>query len=134
MIRRDQESKMEEYNCRRTGCKLPDSAENMVACDLCERWFHFTCAGVSESVSDKSFICTDCEAAKERRTTERVRSVKSHATSASGNELELQQLEQEKRLRERMMAERKELEEKFLKEKTAMEAEFLQRKFRLEQI
>lgn len=29
-------------NCE---CRLPDSKEEMVACDQCDKWYHFTCAG-----------------------------------------------------------------------------------------
>ena len=29
-------------NCE---CRMPDSKEEMVACDGCDKWYHFTCAG-----------------------------------------------------------------------------------------
>ncbi|XP_062708969.1 uncharacterized protein LOC134288366 [Aedes albopictus] len=42
-------------------CKRPDSADaQMVACDKCQLWEHFTCAGVDETVKDRQYVCKDC--------------------------------------------------------------------------
>nr|XP_029729815.1 PHD and RING finger domain-containing protein 1-like [Aedes albopictus] len=41
-------------------CDRPDSDENMVACDGCECWYHFSCADVDESVSGQPWKCESC--------------------------------------------------------------------------
>ena len=49
---------LDEYNCN--ACSKPDTADNMVACDYCENWFHYDCAGVSTSIANKSWHCQGC--------------------------------------------------------------------------
>ncbi|XP_053698951.1 uncharacterized protein LOC128745910 [Sabethes cyaneus] len=47
------------FNCKR--CTLPDSADNhMVACDICQEWEHFKCAGVDERIADQPYQCQSC--------------------------------------------------------------------------
>ena len=50
-------------NCE---CRMPDSMEEMVACDKCDRWYHFTCAGFdvpppgdwfANTVHSKTVLC-----------------------------------------------------------------------------
>ncbi|XP_062540734.1 uncharacterized protein LOC134208804 [Armigeres subalbatus] len=48
----------EESSC--TACQRPDWSEDMVQCDHCDVWKHFSCAGVNESVAGKPFTCGDC--------------------------------------------------------------------------
>ena len=50
-----------EYNCQL--CSNPDSEDNMVACDLCEKWFHYMCAGVDSFIKEKDFVCVACAGA-----------------------------------------------------------------------
>ncbi|XP_029719372.1 uncharacterized protein LOC109412164 [Aedes albopictus] len=52
---------MEGHTCKT--CRGPDT-EDMVQCDRCDGWFHFSCVGVSEEVTDKSWSCTNCVTAK----------------------------------------------------------------------
>ncbi|XP_062703751.1 uncharacterized protein LOC134286189 [Aedes albopictus] len=52
---------MEGHTCKT--CRGPDT-EDMVQCDRCDGWFHFSCVGVSEEVADKSWSCTNCVTAK----------------------------------------------------------------------
>ncbi|XP_055918440.1 uncharacterized protein LOC129950533 [Eupeodes corollae] len=49
----------EEFNC--SCCDKPDSAEDMVQCDRCEMWNHFSCANVNSSIRDKAFLCRICQ-------------------------------------------------------------------------
>ena len=43
-------------NCE---CKMPDSQVEMVACDCCDRWYHFTCAGfIVPPLGD--WFCKNC--------------------------------------------------------------------------
>ncbi|XP_055589878.1 uncharacterized protein LOC129742057 [Uranotaenia lowii] len=48
----------EGYNCQ--ACKEKDT-EEMVACDRCDSWWHFACVGVSSSISERSFVCRNCQ-------------------------------------------------------------------------
>ncbi|XP_062556824.1 uncharacterized protein LOC134221650 [Armigeres subalbatus] len=41
-------------------CDRPDSAEDMVACDGCQSWYHYSCAEVDASVADQPWQCTSC--------------------------------------------------------------------------
>lgn len=47
----------------------PRQQEGMVACDCCDKWFHYTCVGVTDAVKkEKRWYCDDiaCQlAAKE---------------------------------------------------------------------
>ncbi|XP_058462439.1 uncharacterized protein LOC131437241 [Malaya genurostris] len=46
------------FNC--VACERPDSADNVVACDHCDNWWHYSCAGVSDTIADRSWICSRC--------------------------------------------------------------------------
>ncbi|XP_055645114.1 uncharacterized protein LOC129780714 [Toxorhynchites rutilus septentrionalis] len=50
------------YNCG--SCARPDHDESqMVYCESCERWFHFTCQQVTSDVKDDAtWVCIDCSA------------------------------------------------------------------------
>ncbi|XP_055551662.1 involucrin-like [Wyeomyia smithii] len=50
-----------DYNCQ--SCDRPDTAENdMVQCNLCKLWKHFSCAGVDDRIKQRSakYICRSC--------------------------------------------------------------------------
>ncbi|XP_055632650.1 uncharacterized protein LOC129773115 [Toxorhynchites rutilus septentrionalis] len=50
-----------EYNCK--GCNRPDNADTeMVCCDGCHEWEHFSCAGVDDTVRNRAYICKVCKA------------------------------------------------------------------------
>ncbi|XP_065074000.1 uncharacterized protein LOC135698068 [Ochlerotatus camptorhynchus] len=55
------EETVEGHTCRT--CQGSDTDE-MVQCDVCDGWHHFSCVGVSEEVADKSWSCTNCVTAK----------------------------------------------------------------------
>lgn len=55
------EETVEGHTCKT--CEGADT-EEMVQCDKCDGWFHFSCVGVSEEVADKSWSCTNCVTAK----------------------------------------------------------------------
>lgn len=99
-------------------CNRPNTAEpKMVQCDGCGRWYHFSCAGVGDSIEaeDRSYQCALC-----RPPYRAPSSVGSSSTTASAREarirLEMQQLEEEKQLKQKMLE---------------LEKEFLDRKFKL---
>lgn len=47
-----------ESNC--VNCDRWDSADNLVQCDQCDAWWHMSCAGVSQSVENRQWICQTC--------------------------------------------------------------------------
>lgn len=98
-------------NAQCIACNRPNTAEpKMVQCDGCNRWYHFSCAGVGDSIAaeDRSYKCALC-----RPPSRAASSVRTTSTTASAREarlrLEMQRLEEEKKL----------------------EKEFLDRKFKL---
>ncbi|GBP17522.1 hypothetical protein EVAR_74116_1 [Eumeta japonica] len=46
------------YSCGK--CKNLDNSQ-MVMCDRCDKWYHFTCVGVDSSVADYNWNCDICE-------------------------------------------------------------------------
>lgn len=47
------------FNCSK--CARPNSAEDMVACEQCEAWYHYSCVNVNASIKDEIFICEYCD-------------------------------------------------------------------------
>ncbi|XP_058443961.1 uncharacterized protein LOC131425801 [Malaya genurostris] len=47
---------------RVSSCKLCENFDNdnMVQCDLCDSWYHFSCVDVSESIAEVSWSCPGC--------------------------------------------------------------------------
>ncbi|XP_062713760.1 uncharacterized protein LOC134290608 [Aedes albopictus] len=41
-------------------CSKPDEHDDMVACDSCQLWHHYSCADVDASVKDRDWRCTNC--------------------------------------------------------------------------
>lgn len=43
-------------------CQLCSDVDNMdmVQCDSCDRWFHYECVGVTDSVADRVWCCQFC--------------------------------------------------------------------------
>ncbi|XP_055614645.1 uncharacterized protein LOC129760976 [Uranotaenia lowii] len=76
----------EAFNC--VACDRPDSAANLVQCDVCDKWWHQTCAGVTGSIENRPWTCRNCLPAAV--------SVRSGASSSSTRskrvQLQLQQL------------------------------------------
>ncbi|XP_062700972.1 uncharacterized protein LOC115254910 [Aedes albopictus] len=113
--------------------------EGMVACDSCNRWFHYRCVGVTEGVKDaKNWFCPDISCQKLAKKQEG-KPAKNRKKATSGNESDkssvtsesvvqtmdqkLKALEKERRAKEREMEEERVLKEKrmemdrFLREK-----------------
>ncbi|XP_062714917.1 uncharacterized protein LOC134291324 [Aedes albopictus] len=48
------------YTCR--SCNRQDPSEsNLISCDQCRQWEHFNCAGVSDTLQSRPFICKQCQ-------------------------------------------------------------------------
>ncbi|XP_055589014.1 uncharacterized protein LOC129741312 [Uranotaenia lowii] len=86
------------HNC--VACVHPDSADDLVACDRCDSWWHYSCAGVDDGVKNHQWVCAKCAnvptKASSIRTTSSVRKARL--------ELELKRLEEEKELERRFIA------------------------------
>lgn len=123
------------------GCAQPDSVEDMVQCDSCDAWWHYTCAKVDDSVKDQKWECIRCQAGSVGS-----RCAKSNTSSARERrarvQLELQRLDEEKALVDKMQREKEEQEkvareeekvrrEKALEDKKAIEEEYVRRKYQL---
>ncbi|XP_055588827.1 uncharacterized protein LOC129741145 [Uranotaenia lowii] len=84
----------DESNC--ATCNRPDSEEDMVQCDACDAWHHYTCAGVDVAVANLPWICGKCMNAKD----DDAASVHSHSSSILSASLsqmmDRQELEREK--------------------------------------
>lgn len=109
-------SSHDSYTC--AGCDRPDTADDIVQCDKCTAWWHFSCAKVDASVADHSnWICTKCLPSPMRPP----RSISNQTMSSNRRALlaiSLQRLAEEKELR------KKELE-------ISMEKEFVKAKYDL---
>ncbi|XP_055527219.1 uncharacterized protein LOC129719835 [Wyeomyia smithii] len=55
-----------ENNCAL--CAQPDEHDDMVACDSCHLWHHYSCVKVTASVQDRKWHCPSCEPLCEGRT------------------------------------------------------------------
>lgn len=66
----------DESSC--ANCDGPNSADYIVQCDRCYAWWHMTCAGVTDSVEDRSWSCSKCV-----HVTSDAESVKSMSTTKS---------------------------------------------------
>lgn len=58
-MNRSTDNKLQEESCCGS-CERPDNAESMVACDSCDTWYHFSCAGVDDNVTEQSWQCNSC--------------------------------------------------------------------------
>ncbi|XP_058465784.1 uncharacterized protein LOC131439138 [Malaya genurostris] len=99
-------------------CNRPDHAEDMVACDCCEKWFHFTCAGVQASICNKPWRCGYCSSRDDDRN-----STVSICSTTSSARLRLRQLKEAKTLDDRLLLQQAERERAYLAEKHQLEAE-----------
>ncbi|XP_058465085.1 uncharacterized protein LOC131438809 [Malaya genurostris] len=94
------------FNCK--GCERPDQEENMVACDKCSTWWHFSCAGVADSVADRSWKCNNCSPLRG--------SIVSGRT-AKTTRLRLKHLEEKKALEDKILDLRVQKEREYLAQK-----------------
>ncbi|EAT46148.1 AAEL002650-PA [Aedes aegypti] len=87
--------------CTCVACDNPEVEDDLVACDKCDKWWHFTCAGVSESISSRDWICPRCRPpsipVSSRSTTSSRRADLQRKRLAEQQELEKKELELERK-------------------------------------
>ncbi|XP_058827380.1 uncharacterized protein LOC131687320 [Topomyia yanbarensis] len=104
----DEESDVVESSCQE--CDASDNQE-MVQCDYCQKWSHFTCAAVTEAVENIDWCCKRCtkmmleqikaSGKKEYSTPEKPKSTTpSRRSNLTKIKMELQRLEEEERIRQ----------------------------------
>ncbi|XP_062705019.1 uncharacterized protein LOC134287353 [Aedes albopictus] len=101
------------HSCK--NCNRPDNAEDMVACDKCNGWWHFSCAGVQASICDRSWRCPNCSTF--------CGTIGSENSNASSARLRLKQLEEAKALEDKIRKEQADREREFLAAKHQLETE-----------
>nr|XP_029713239.1 leucine-rich repeat extensin-like protein 5 [Aedes albopictus] len=52
---------LDEHRSDCVQCDRLNGDENMVQCDGCQTWWHFSCAGVTDSIKDRSWSCPKCQ-------------------------------------------------------------------------
>ncbi|XP_062538033.1 uncharacterized protein LOC134206342 [Armigeres subalbatus] len=91
-------------------CDRPETFDNIVQCDQCNEWWHMTCAEVTPSVAERSWICGHCMPL----------SVLSRTTTSSARvarlALKKKQLEEQQAMEQRHLAEKYKLLEDELDE------------------
>lgn len=51
-------------------CSRPDDGSPMIACDMCDLWFHWTCVGIQEAI-ESDWYCNICTAKREEGPSEK---------------------------------------------------------------
>ncbi|XP_072027925.1 uncharacterized protein [Amphiura filiformis] len=54
----DTEDKM--CTCLCPVCKLPEDGRDMVGCDACDTWYHWSCVGIEEEPIEDKWYCIQC--------------------------------------------------------------------------
>ncbi|XP_062557167.1 uncharacterized protein LOC134222030 [Armigeres subalbatus] len=103
-------------------CNRPDWADDMVQCEECEEWYHFSCAGVNRSVEHRTWTCNECSPI----------SISSRSSRASSSKvLEIQRLREEQEIRRKRFLQEKALEKKRIEQEhqQILDEEMLERTF-----
>ncbi|XP_055603838.1 uncharacterized protein LOC129752068 [Uranotaenia lowii] len=79
------------FDC--SACNQPNSICDLVQCDLCPRWWHQSCVGVTPSVERRPWICKYCSNAGSSQSSSTTTSSRSRRRT-----LQLQQLEEKREL------------------------------------
>ncbi|XP_062539189.1 uncharacterized protein LOC134207496 [Armigeres subalbatus] len=84
-------------------CDRPDTADNLVGCDLCDTWMHYGCAKVTDSIADvnRSWKCERCRGREE----DTISRATTSSRRSSRAELGLMMMEEQKALRLRRIME-----------------------------
>ena len=41
-------------------CELPEEYDNMIQCNKCDSWYHFTCVGLKSPTFSSNWFCKTC--------------------------------------------------------------------------
>ncbi|XP_055632531.1 uncharacterized protein LOC129773008 [Toxorhynchites rutilus septentrionalis] len=116
-----------EGNCQ--ACKRPDSVDDMVECEQCKYWYHFSCVGVTQSVERRHWVCNNClpVSVSSRSSRSSVRKALEQQRLLEEQQIRRKRFEQEKALEKKRL----EQEQKQILEEEKMERTFVQEKFDL---
>ncbi|XP_053686345.1 uncharacterized protein LOC128735887 [Sabethes cyaneus] len=91
------------------GCTRPEEADDLVQCDACDTWWPFSCANVTESVSDHAWVCIRCKS--NSRASTRASVISRSSSQLADNMARLREQQELEKQRAEI-----ELEKKFLRE------------------
>ncbi|XP_065094570.1 trichohyalin-like [Ochlerotatus camptorhynchus] len=120
--------------CECAECDRPNNAElYMVQCGGCKRWYHFSCANVDPvTVRSKDFSCAQCSTVVPPPSASSVAGRSSVSSSRRAQiARDLERLEEERLLQEKVEEERLRLVDKAMKDKLEREKEYIARKHEL---
>ncbi|XP_055585158.1 uncharacterized protein LOC129738007 [Uranotaenia lowii] len=138
-----QPAQKEVFSC--VICPLPDSREDMMQCRNCSAWVHYSCGGAANEAEAKKldYVCPKCLAEKRSDTRSLKKGTSTTSRRSEALALKLQQLEEEKQLRDQQNQAKRKLQEKrrtlleeeeqLQKEEDREALEYLQSKHSLEQ-
>nr|XP_029732123.1 vegetative cell wall protein gp1-like [Aedes albopictus] len=89
-------------------CDRRNGEDSMVQCDTCQTWWHFACAGVTDSINDRSWSCPKCQVddlGSSVSHSRRSRTSNSSVKSARVN-LQLEKLEELQAMKEKFIEEK----------------------------
>ncbi|XP_058451241.1 uncharacterized protein LOC131430355 [Malaya genurostris] len=130
-------NEMENADSSCAVCGRPDWAEKMVQCDRCDCWYHFTCAGVTDSIENRDWTSTAClpldvsngpESAYSRRSSNAAFELQKLKEE---HEITRKRFLQEKALEKKRIAEEEAADRKKLEEEEIMERTFLKERYEL---
>nr|XP_029715821.1 formin-like protein 13 [Aedes albopictus] len=99
-------------------CDRRNGEDSMVQCDTCQTWWHFACAGVTDSINDRSWSCPKCQVddlGSSVSHSRRSRASNSSVKSARVN-LQLEKLEELQAMKEKFIEEKYKLLESQLED------------------
>lgn len=113
-------------------CDRDDEASDQVACDLCDRWFHYDCVGVTDTIQDQPWTCDECfvkQASSDAAEAKAEKTLQMELAEIQRKHEELLYREKEKmklklRLEKEMIQKRKEMEGEFAKLYSQLQEEY----------
>lgn len=113
-----------DYHCIK--CSDLDNME-MVQCDNCKRWYHFSCVGVDHSIEERPWECDLCM----EKTPSKTKGRSSKPGSVIASELALAKLEASKKMKDDIAQQKLKLMEKYIDQIQQNAEEFLTEKFNI---
>lgn len=124
-------------------CEDPNDVSDMVQCDKCQLWAHYTCVGVTESIREQDWNCKNCalelQVPNTKKKTKRTGAAKAKSDGGSVHgeddslSASLRKLEQERRAMEKKLEEELILQEKRLIMEAELKAKRRQRELEIQE-